>query len=97
MYRCLGWDMMYSASRTDLNHIVQWLRGHDELQWQDQIRMLSDTISDLEYSTEPKTPQAAAIDVAMPHLIKMLIAMNSRRRVAALEQGQAALGLLPAE
>ena len=45
----------------------------------------SDTISDPENTTEPKTQQAAAIDVAMPYLIKMLIAMNSRRRVAALD------------
>ena len=90
-------DMMYSASWTDLKNIVQWLRGHDESQWPDQIRLLSDTISDLEDSTESKTPQAAAIDVAMPHLIKMLTAMNGRKRVAALEEGQAALGLLQVE
>jgi len=88
---------MYSASRTDLDSIVQWLRGHDDSQWQDQIRLLSDTISDLEDTTESKTRQAAAIDVAMPHLITMLTAMNGRKRVAALEEGQAALGLLPEE
>ena len=88
---------MYSGSRTDLNSIVQWLRGHDESQWQDQIRLLSDTISDLENDAEPEIPQAAAIGVAMPHLIKMLIAMNGGRRVAALEHGQAALDLLPHE
>jgi hypothetical protein len=89
--------MMYSASRADLKNIVQWLRGHDESQWPDQIRLLSDTITDLENSTDLKTPQTTAIDVAMPHLIKMLIAMKSRKRVAALDQGQMALALLPGE
>ena len=89
--------MLYSASRTDLKNIVQWLRGHDDSQWENQIGLLSDTISDLENSAKPKTPHVGTIAVAMPRLIKMLIAMNSRKRVAALEHGQIALELLAGE
>ena len=32
--------MMYSASRTDVENVVQWLRGRDESQWEGQTRLL---------------------------------------------------------
>ena len=66
MYCCLRWDMMYSASRTDLRNIAQWLRGHDDSQWENQIGLLSDTISDLENSAKPKTPQWGPLPLQCP-------------------------------
>jgi hypothetical protein len=45
--------------------------------------------------SETFSPKATAVNVAMPQLMKMLKAMHEHNRAAALEYGQAALGLLP--
>jgi hypothetical protein len=102
--------MMYSANRTDLKNILQWLRGSDESQWVDQIRLLSETISQLKdlarqttrtltldrpiTESERFSPEATAINVAIPQLTKMLNTMHDHNRAAALDYGQAALELL---
>jgi hypothetical protein len=103
--------MMYSTSWTDIKNIVQWLRSGDESHWEEKIRSLLETVSELKElghppphespgpSAESKvfSPEANAINVAMPQLIKMLEAMRDHNREAALEHGQTALGLLPDE
>jgi hypothetical protein len=102
---------MYSASRADLENVIQWLRSNDESQWDDQISLLSETISKLQRMARPiRRPEktgsrsaesnffsieANAITVAMPQLRNMLSAMRSRNRPAAIESGEAALSLLP--
>jgi hypothetical protein len=102
--------MMYSASRSDVKNIVQWLQGHDESQWKDQTSLLSETISDLNRMARPKRrpdktgsrsmepdsiPHGAAeINTAMPQLKNMMSAMRSRNRAAAIESGEAALAFL---
>jgi hypothetical protein len=96
----------------DLKNIAQWLRGADESQWEDVNRVLSETISELQALGHPPrsdtkegrsaesdsfSSQATAINVAMPEPVKTLDAMHGHNRAAALEHGQAALGLLPVE
>jgi hypothetical protein len=61
----------------------------------DWITVRYDFRSRKQRQTENAT--VGTITVAMPRLIKMLIAMNSRKRVAALEHGQIALELLAGE
>ena len=39
---------MYSATRSELAAIVQWLQGSDETQWEEVIILMSQTISDLQ-------------------------------------------------
>jgi hypothetical protein len=103
--------MPYPASRNDLKKFLQWLRGWEESGWEDQIRLLSETISalqDLAHPTANPEPinrrsaesdsfsrEATAINVATPQLMKMLGAMKDHDRTAALEYGEAAVGLLP--
>jgi hypothetical protein len=102
---------MYSASRTDLKNIVQWLRGVDESQWEHQSRLLAATIAVLREISRPVTrpdeagsrsrepdllpPRAAEINAAMPYLRGMLASMNRHGRDYALEYGEAALDLPP--
>jgi hypothetical protein len=85
--------------------------GEREHQWKDHTRLLSETIAELRHLArtmhrpeEPTSrslesdfvpPGASQIDTAMPHLTKMLTAMNSRNRPAAIAFGEAALALLP--
>jgi hypothetical protein len=103
--------MVYLASRTDLKNIVQWLRGRTESQWEDQTSLLSDSMAELSDmavsmarrekprggSDEPdRIPLiVAGIHAATPVLQEMLSAMQRRNREAALENGEAALELLP--
>jgi hypothetical protein len=93
--------MMYSASREDLQTVLEWLRGSDESQWQYQTALLSDMISDLQrmarrsMESDLVPPGAAEINTALPHLTKMLSAMHSRNRPGASASGEAALALLP--
>ncbi len=67
MYRCswysavgipsaVRWDMMYTASRSELAAIVQWLEGSDESQWEEATILISHTISSL----QDLSPQARA-------------------------------------
>jgi hypothetical protein len=84
--------LIYSASWTDLKNIVQWLWGRDESQWDEQTKVLSDTIAILE---DLPPPEAAGISDAMPYLRRMLAAMHGRRRKDALDCGNGALALLP--
>jgi hypothetical protein len=107
---------MAHSARAVLENIVQWLQSNDESQWDEQTRLLSETISSLQdifsqkaqgttqttgsterpsAESETFSPEATAINVAMPQLMKMLKAMHEHNRTAALEYGQAALGLLP--
>ena len=104
---------MYSGSRTDLRNILQWLRGGDESQWEEQTRLLFETMAVLREmslpitrpyktgsrSTEPDLlpPRAAGINDSMPYLRGMLAAMFGHNRQDALEYGEAALELLPVE
>jgi hypothetical protein len=104
-------SLMYSASIADLENITQWLRGSDDLQWEDQTALLAQTISDLEDMAQPKTrrdktgsrsaesdlltPEATAINAAMLDLIEMSMAMELGNRKDAIESGEAALALLP--
>jgi hypothetical protein len=103
--------MMYSASRTDLKTIVQRLRASDDSQWEEQIRLLSDTMAVLTDMSRPITrrdktgsrsiepdllpPGAAKINAAMPYLRGMLAAMFGHNRKEALEYGETALEFLP--
>jgi hypothetical protein len=102
--------MIYSASRTNLEDIVRWLRGQDESQWENQIGLLAATIYDLREMADPITRrdetgsrslepdlipvEAVRITAAMPHLGGMLDAMRRRNRETALEYCQASLALL---
>jgi hypothetical protein len=101
--------MIYSATRSDLKSIVQWLRGGDESQWEQQSRLLAATIAVLKEISRPVTrldeagsrepdllpPRAAEINAAMPYLRGMLASMNRHGREYALEYGETALELLP--
>ena len=103
--------MMYPVRRDDLKSVLEWLQGNDESQWKYQTSLLSDTIADLQRMARPirrpdKTggrsvesnffsSEATAINVAMPLLKNMLSAMHHQNRAAAIESGEAALGLLP--
>jgi hypothetical protein len=103
--------MMYAASWTDLHNIVQWLRGRDESQWEEQTKLLSDTMVILSELSRPiprldSSPNPtselyafpalpADINDAMPYLRAMLSAMYWRSREDAIEYGEAALALLP--
>lgn len=101
--------MLYPASRTDLQNIVQWLRGEDDSQWEHHSRLLAATIAVLKEISRPVTrldeagsrepdllpPRAAEINAAMPYLRGMLASMNRHGREYALEYGEAALELLP--
>ena len=104
--------MQYPARRNELRNLLQWLReGRDESIWEDQIHLLSETISALQDLAHPTatpeptnrrsaesdafSPEATAINVATPQLMKMLDAMKVHDRKAALEYGEAAVGLLP--
>jgi hypothetical protein len=103
--------MVYSATREDIKTVLEWLYGSEQSQWEYQTTLLSDTIGDLRHMASPlrhpdKTgsrsmappqipPGADKINSAMPHLTKMLRAMQSRNRPAAIESGEAALALLP--
>lgn len=105
--------MIYSASRTDLKNILEWLRGDDDSEWEHQSRLLAATIAVLKEISRPVArqgetgsrsrepdllpPGAAEINAAMPYLRGMLAAMNRHRRGYALEYGEAALELLPKE
>ena len=102
--------MTYSASRTDVKNILQWLRGQDNSQWEDQVGSLAGTIYDLKEIAEPTTrrdqtgsrslepdvipPEAVRIYAALPYLAAMLDAMRIRNRMTAIDNGQAALALL---
>ena len=92
---------MYSASREDLQTVLDWLRGSDESQWRYQTTLLSDMISDLQRMARRSmesdfVPRGAdEIKTAVPHLRKMLGAMRSENRTAAIKSGEAALALLP--
>jgi hypothetical protein len=93
--------MMYSASREDLQTVLEWLRGSDESQWRYQTTLLSDMISDLQRMARRSmesdfVPRGAdEINTAIPHLMKMLGAMRSESRAAAIKSAEAALALLP--
>jgi hypothetical protein len=98
---------MYSAARANVQNILQWLRGDDESQWEEQTRLLSETVAVLREMSGPTTrksgsrkpqlirPRGAGINDAMPYLRGMLAAMDGRRRKDALEYGEAACTLLP--
>jgi hypothetical protein len=102
--------VVYSASRTELENIVEWLRGQDESQWENQVGLLSGTIYDVREMAHPITRrdetgsrslepdlipvEAVRIMAAMPHLGEMLDAMRRRNRETAVEYGQASLALL---
>jgi hypothetical protein len=101
---------MYSASRTNLNNVLHWLRGQDESQWEEVTQLLSETVSELQDLVHPPhremtggpsseshsfSPQATAINVAMPSLMRMLNAMRNHNKVVALEHGEAAMEFLP--
>jgi len=104
--------MQYPVSRNELRNLLQWLReGREESSWEDQIRLLSETIANLQDLAHPTanpeptnrrsaesdsfSPYATAINVAVPQLMKMLDAMKAHDRTPALEYGEAAVGLLP--
>jgi hypothetical protein len=103
--------MTYSASREDVKSVLEWLRSNDEVQWEDQIALLSQTISDLEKMAQVRTRrdktgsrsagsdffsrEATAINAAMLDLIEMSMAMKLRKRAEAIESGEAGLALLP--
>ena len=68
---------MYSGSRTDVKNIVQWLRGRDESQWEEQTKLLFETMAVLREMSLPITrrdrpdllpPGAAGINNGMPYL-----------------------------
>jgi hypothetical protein len=102
---------MYSAAREDVQNIVQWLRGDDESQWDEQIGLLSNAMAVLSELSRPITrrdetgsrsrepdvlpPGAAKINAAMPYLQGMSAAMRRHGREYALEYGETALELLP--
>ncbi len=45
--------MMYSTARTDVKTIVQWLRGRDESRWEEQTKLLFETIGELREMSHP--------------------------------------------
>jgi hypothetical protein len=103
--------MMYSASREDLKIVLDWLHGSDQSLWEYQTTLLSETISDLQrmarrvhrpeksgsrsMESDFIPPGADEINIAVPHLMKMLGAMRSENRAAAIKSGEAGLALLP--
>jgi hypothetical protein len=103
--------MTYTASREDVKSVLEWLYSSDQSQWEDQTKRLVEAIYDFERMGHPlrhpdntgtrsqetdfHSPEANAINVAMPQLKNMLSAMQSRDRVAAIESGEAAVALLP--
>ena len=93
--------MMYSASREDLQTVLDWLRGSDESQWRYQTTLLSDMIAEMQRMARRSTESDSApriadeIKTAVPHLMKMLGAMRSENRGADIKSGEAALALLP--
>jgi hypothetical protein len=103
--------MMYSASREDLKTVLEWLHGSDESQWKIHTDLLSEAISELQsmarrvhrpeksgnrsMESDFVPPGADEINTAIPHLTKMLGAMRSQNRPAAIKSGEAALALLP--
>jgi hypothetical protein len=98
--------MTYSASRTDVKNILQWLRSRDESQWEEQTKLLFETMTVLSELSLPITrrdkpdllpPGAAGINNGMPYLRGMLAAMFGHNRKDALEYGETALGVLPVE
>ncbi len=54
--------MIYSASCIDLKNIVQWLRGRDESQWEEQTKVLSDTIATFEELSCPIPGPISCLD-----------------------------------
>lgn len=109
--RCTIKIMMYSASREDVKIVLEWLDGSDESQWNIHTNLLSEAISDLQRMARrvhrPEksgsrsmesdfVPRGAdEIITAVPHLMKMLGAMRSENRAAAIKSAEAALALLP--
>ena len=103
--------MMYSASREDVKIVLEWLHGSDESQWKIHTDLLSEAISELQgiarrvhrpeksgsrsIESDFLPPGADEINTAMPHLMKMLGAMRSQNRAAAIKSGEAGLALLP--
>jgi hypothetical protein len=103
--------MMYSASRGDITTVLEWLHGSDESQWKIHTDLLSEAISELQgmarrvhrpeksgsrsMESDFVPPGADEINTAMPHLMKMLGAMRSENRAAAIKSGGTALALLP--
>jgi hypothetical protein len=103
--------MMYSASREDVKIVLEWLRGSDESQWKLHTDLLSEAISELQgmarrvhrpeksgsrsMESDFVPPGADEINTAMPHLMKMLGAMRSQNRAAAIKSAEAGLALLP--
>jgi chemotaxis family two-component system response regulator Rcp1 len=97
----------YSAARAHVQNILQWLRGDDESQWEEQIGLLSDTVAVLREMTGPTPPKsgaqkphlipprAAGVNDAMPYLLGMLAAMDRHNSKEALKYGIAAWALLP--
>ncbi len=95
--------MISSASWIDLKNIVQWLRSRDESQWEEQTRLLFETMAVLSDLSLPITrpdkpdllpPGAAGINDGMPYLRGMLAAMFEHNRKEALEYGETALEFL---
>ena len=102
---------MYSASRENIKAVLEWLRSNDELHWEDQTALLSQTVDDLEKLAQARTPhdktggrsaesdsfsrEATAINAAMFDLIEMSLAMELGNRAEAIKSAEAALALLP--
>ncbi len=101
---------MYSASRTNIKNVVEWLRGTDETRWEQQTRLLFEAITELgemsrlipprRFLSRGVQPELVlskkfGITDGMPYLRGMLSSMFAHNRRDALEYGETALEFLP--
>jgi hypothetical protein len=91
----------YATTVEQIRRIVHWLESTDEEGWPDQTALAEEAISDVERMAAPKRrrdkgpveiiPGDANMQRARPHVRAMVLAMKSRDRLRALENGRAAL------
>jgi hypothetical protein len=84
------YGMYFSFTKSQIEGIVQWLRGTDEEQWVDKIDLLQKSLSELD-SIEGTVAGSDRMRAALPHLHGMLSQMRGREREAAVSAGLVAL------
>jgi len=95
---------MYVSTVEMIKSIVHWLEGTDDEKWQDHAVLAQNAIADAQRMATPTrrpdkgpvqmVPGDRSMQMALPHLQKMLEAMYAKNRTKALQQGKAALNRL---
>lgn len=84
--------------KSEIENVVQWLRGNDEVHWQDHVELIEEVLWDVRNLTgpllKPRDGEHDQTRSAIPYLHEMLFAMSYRNRRAAIESGTAALKAL---